>query len=75
VRDDGVGIAAEDQERIFERFGRAHSGRGDEGSGLGLAIVAAIAEAHGGQASVVSEHGQGSTFLIRIPLQSASVRF
>ncbi len=75
VRDDGVGIAAEDQERIFERFGRAHSGRGDEGSGLGLAIVAAIAEAHGGQASVVSEHGHGSTFLIRIPLQSASVRF
>ena len=74
VRDDGVGIAAEDQQRIFERFGRAHTGRGEEGSGLGLAIVAAIAQAHGGLATVESESGEGATFLIRIPLQSASVR-
>ncbi len=73
VRDDGVGVAAEDQERIFERFGRAHTGRGEEGSGLGLAIVAAIAQAHGGQASVVSEHGHGATFLIRIPLKSVRI--
>ena len=75
VRDEGVGIAAEDQERIFERFGRAHPGRGDDGSGLGLAIVAAIAQAHGGQASVVSEQGHGATFLIRIPLKSVGARF
>ena len=75
VRDDGVGIAAEDQERIFQRFGRAHTGRGEEGSGLGLAIVSAIAQAHGGEASVFSEHGHGATFLIRIPLKSASARF
>ena len=62
------------QERIFERFGRAHTGRGEEGSGLGLAIVAAIAQAHGGVATVESEYGHGATFLIRIPLQSAGVR-
>jgi two-component system, OmpR family, sensor kinase len=74
VRDDGVGIAAEDQQRIFERFGRAHPGRGEEGSGLGLAIVAAIAQAHGGMATVDSAYGHGATFLIRIPLQSAGVR-
>ena len=74
VRDDGTGIAAEDQQRIFERFGRAHPGRGQEGSGLGLAIVTAIAQAHGGVATVESEYGHGARFLIRIPLQSAGVR-
>lgn len=74
VRDDGTGIAAEDQQRIFERFGRAHPGRGQEGSGLGLAIVAAIAEAHGGIATVESVHGQGSRFMIRIPLQAVDAR-
>ena len=71
VRDTGTGIPKEDQQRIFERFGRAHPGRGQEGSGLGLAIVTAIAEAHGGTASVESEYGDGSRFMIRIPLQSA----
>lgn len=70
VRDTGPGVAPEDQQRIFERFGRAHPGRGQEGSGLGLAIVSAIAEAHGGTASVESDSGQGATFMIRIPLQS-----
>ncbi len=74
VRDDGTGIAAEDQQRIFERFGRAHPGRGQEGAGLGLAIVTAIAQAHGGTATVESEYGYGSSFMIRIPLQGASIR-
>lgn len=74
VRDTGPGIAAEDRQRIFERFGRARTGRGQEGSGLGLAIVTAIAEAHGGTASVESEPGQGATFLIRIPLQPVEAR-
>lgn len=74
VRDDGTGIAPEDQQRIFQRFGRAHPGRGQEGSGLGLAIVAAIAEAHGGLATVESAFGQGSRFMIRIPLQAVGVR-
>jgi signal transduction histidine kinase len=74
VRDTGTGIAAEDQQRIFERFGRAHPGRGHEGSGLGLAIVTAIAEAHGGTAGVESEYGHGSRFLVRIPLQPVGAR-
>ncbi|MEO5780951.1 MULTISPECIES: cell wall metabolism sensor histidine kinase WalK [Arthrobacter] len=74
VRDDGTGIAVEDQQRIFERFGRAHPGRGQEGAGLGLAIVTAIAQAHGGTAAVESEYGHGSSFLIRIPLQDAGIR-
>lgn len=74
VRDTGPGIPLQDQQRIFERFGRAHTGRGQEGSGLGLAIVSAIAEAHGGTASVESHYGQGATFMIRIPLQSVGAR-
>jgi signal transduction histidine kinase len=74
VRDTGTGIAAEDQQRIFERFGRAYPGRGEAGSGLGLAIVSAIAEAHGGMAAVESEYGEGATFMIRIPLQAVGVR-
>ncbi len=74
VRDTGTGIPKDDQQRIFERFGRAHPGRGQEGSGLGLAIVTAIAEAHGGTASVESEFGDGSRFMIRIPLQSSGAR-
>jgi signal transduction histidine kinase len=74
VRDTGSGIAVEDQQRIFERFGRAAHGRGDKGSGLGLAIVSAIAQAHGGAATVHSTVGQGSSFIIRIPLQTADAR-
>ncbi len=74
VRDTGPGIAVKDQQRIFERFGRARPGRGEEGSGLGLAIVTAIAEAHGGTATVESAYGQGSRFMISIPLQAVGVR-
>ncbi|MDN4481619.1 sensor histidine kinase [Demequina muriae] len=66
VRDEGVGIAAEDQERIFERFVRAGDGSTD-GSGLGLAIVKAIAEGHGGTVQCVSAPGEGSTFTIVLP--------
>ncbi|MFB7890088.1 ATP-binding protein [Cellulosimicrobium cellulans] len=70
VRDEGVGIATEQQERIFERFaqattpGRTHP----EGAGLGLAIVAAIAEGHGGRVLVASTPGVGSTFTLDLPL-------
>lgn len=67
VRDTGIGIAAEDQKRIFERFGRVETGRTVEGSGLGLAIVAAIAEGHGGTVRLRSELGQGSTFTLWLP--------
>lgn len=67
VTDEGIGISADDLPRIFDRFGRAATGRGAEGSGLGLTIVKAIAEAHGGRVDVASEQGVGSTFTLVVP--------
>lgn len=67
VRDTGIGIAPADQKRIFERFGRAETGRTVEGSGLGLAIVTAIAEGHGGAVRLRSQPGRGSTFTLWLP--------
>lgn len=71
VADNGIGIAPEDQQRIFERFYRVDYGRSREngGTGLGLAIVRHVAEAHAGSVSVWSEPGQGSTFTLRLPRQ------
>ncbi len=71
IRDTGTGIALADQKRIFERFARAaHQRRRSEGAGLGLSIVRAIAIAHGGEVTVRSQLGSGSTFAIVLPLQS-----
>ena len=67
VRDTGPGVAPSDRERIFERFGRAETGRGVEGSGLGLAIVGAIADAHGGRVELHSSPGNGATFTLVLP--------
>ena len=68
VRDSGPGVAADDQERIFERFARASaSRRRSEGAGLGLAIVRAIAEAHGGRVALSSRPGAGATFTVILP--------
>jgi signal transduction histidine kinase len=71
VRDEGAGIAPEDQERVFERFarGRDRRTRETEGTGLGLAIVAAIVRAHGGRVELVSAPGAGSTFTLVIPVE------
>jgi two-component system, OmpR family, sensor kinase len=70
VRDSGPGVAAEDQQRIFDRFARASaSRRRSEGAGLGLAIVKAIAEAHGGRVALSSRPGAGATFTVIIPLE------
>lgn len=65
VVDAGAGIAAEDQEVIFEKFGRATGTTA--GSGLGLYIARAIAEAHDGALEVSSAVGEGSTFTLRLP--------
>lgn len=71
VSDDGIGIAPEDLDRVWQRFWQADASRGEEGgSGLGLAMVREIAEFHGGRASVISELGQGSTFTVTLPLSS-----
>jgi signal transduction histidine kinase len=68
VRDTGTGIALADQKRIFERFARAaNQRRRSEGAGLGLSIVKAIATAHGGEVTVRSQLGEGSTFAIVLP--------
>jgi signal transduction histidine kinase len=73
VRDHGIGIAAEDRERIFEKFERATSVRNYGGMGLGLYISRYLAEAHGGDITVEATLGEGATFVLRIPRQGATV--
>jgi signal transduction histidine kinase len=70
VQDTGLGIAATEQGRIFDRFYRVNSDRSRHtgGSGLGLAIAQTIARAHHGSLSTRSELGCGSTFILRLPL-------
>jgi len=69
VRDSGIGIAANDLPRIFDRFYRADPSRSQvEGNGLGLAIAKWIAEMHQAQLSVASEEDKGTTFQIVFPL-------
>jgi two-component system sensor histidine kinase SenX3 len=74
VTDSGVGIALDDQARIFERFYRVDPSRSREtgGTGLGLAIVKHIAMNHGGDVSVFSKPGLGSTFTLTLPLNTDS---
>lgn len=69
VQDSGPGIADSDAKRIFERFYRAPSTRGVPGTGLGLAIVKHLALLMGGEVSLQSELGKGSTFTVKLPLQ------
>lgn len=70
VSDTGIGIAPEHQAKIFDRFYRIDAARTGQlgNSGLGLAIASAIAKAHGGNLAVTSEPGQGSTFIISLPI-------
>jgi signal transduction histidine kinase len=66
-KDGGIGIAPEDQARIFERFERASGVGHIHGLGLGLWITRQIVEAHGGSIRVESAVGQGSTFVVELP--------
>ena len=76
VSDNGPGITALDQERLFQEFARAGKEGGRRGKpsglGLGLSIVRRIAEAHHGRAGVSSQVGQGSTFFIELPAGDAT---
>ena len=74
VTDRGPGIAAEDQERVFERFYRidAARSRNTGGTGLGLSIVKHVVSNHGGEVNLWSQPGQGSTFTVRLPEMEAA---
>ncbi|WP_240979515.1 ATP-binding protein [Streptomyces sp. HNM0574] len=69
VTDQGIGISQADKDRIFERFYRVDPARSRAtgGTGLGLAIVKHVAASHGGEVTVWSAEGQGSTFTLRLP--------
>lgn len=67
VTDTGVGIAADDLPRVFERFFKADRARSGGGTGLGLAIAKHIVQAHGGHIWAESVEGQGSTFFVALP--------
>jgi signal transduction histidine kinase len=74
VSDEGPGIAAEQQPRVFDRFWRADKARSraDGGTGLGLSIVRQIAQSHGGDVQLQSKLGVGSTFTIWLPVAEVS---
>jgi len=65
--DEGIGISAEDQKKLFQRFFRSDSVRQIAGTGLGLSIVKAIVERHDGRISAESEIGKGTTFRVFLP--------
>ena len=69
VRDQGVGIPRSEQRRIFEKFVRGSAARASDvrGTGIGLAMARQIVRAHGGDITVESEPGKGSTFRVMLP--------
>jgi len=68
IRDEGIGISADDMSHIFERFYRSDQSRSKPGNGLGLSYAMSIIRSHGGDIQVTSTIGSGSTFTIRIPV-------
>ncbi len=74
VTDEGPGIAEAERDRIFERFYRVDSARSRDtgGTGLGLSIVKHVAAGHGGEATVWSAEGTGSTFTLRLPVAAGT---
>jgi signal transduction histidine kinase len=72
VADTGVGIAAADQPKLFQRFSQLDMSntRSAGGAGLGLSIVKAIVNAHGGEVGIHSEPGEGATFWFTLPLET-----
>jgi len=73
IRDEGIGIAADKQARLFNRFYRPHAGTVHDrgGLGVGLYIAREIVQQHGGQLTLESREGEGTTVIIRLPLHPA----
>ena len=74
VRDHGIGVPVDDQERIFERFQRASNAPHGAGSGLGLSVVRLLVEGMGGQITMRSQVGEGSVFTLHLRLMESSER-
>ena len=74
VQDTGIGIDPAHHVRVFDRFYRVSTDRGEAGAGLGLAIVRSICHAHGGTVTLHSSVGKGSSFVVELPLAGAEVR-
>ena len=73
VKDNGSGIAADEQQKVFEPFYRGNQGRRfKQGMGLGLSIARDLVEAHGGRITLESAPGQGSQFTIHLPINNAA---
>jgi len=68
-RDTGIGIPADEQDKIWARLYRGDKSRSQRGLGLGLSLVKAVVQAHGGQVTVFSQVGQGSEFTVRLPAE------
>jgi two-component system sensor histidine kinase SenX3 len=74
IKDEGLGIPEAERQKIFEKFFRGSSAsvKRIRGSGIGLSITKQVAEMHGGEICVQSELGQGSTFILKIPIRDES---
>lgn len=75
VRDHGVGIADEDQQRIFERFERAEGGQKRQGFGVGLWIVKQLVQSMGGTVELCSRPGEGSTLTVTVPRRRSALAY
>jgi two-component system, OmpR family, sensor histidine kinase BaeS len=69
VTDDGPGIPADEQERVFERFWQGRAAADTGGSGIGLAVAAELARAHGGVLEAANAPGRGARFVLRLPVR------
>jgi len=76
VADTGVGIAPDDQQRVFQNFGQGRHDvvTADKGTGLGLPIVKGLVEAHGGNVELSSRVGEGTTVTVHLPPERVRVR-
>ena len=73
-RDTGMGIPAEEQEKIWARLYRGDKSRSQRGLGLGLSLVKAVVEAHGGKVTVSSQASEGANFTVKLPRQLPAAR-